>query len=498
MYSQDISGEWIGEGFQPGSPVPNSKIILNLTQVGNKITGTKKTIVLNNENYYCLYSFSGTFDGKILKFNEGNSIDEANDGTFSCCRGVEYKLNLEVGKQQKLEGTGSAPNCNPTTLKVRRDNSPSNVPASNCVDYISPVFVSKENILEINSTAQLAGFPDANYPYASNSNGCGPADDWKWILVPGGFFGLADFTSTCDCHDKCYLTSDNRNLCDTKFYNALVDVCNSSEHVNKQNCIRAAELFRNAVREGGTKPHQQARILQKKYESWLMELVHHPSKQKIEINSEAPTLGIVKTKQRSNLNLRSKPSDKASIITKIPNDSQVSILGYDDKMVIVNGETGMWCNIEFKDTIGWAWGKFIIPNSTIEVVKNDFTGLPDKIADIPVKYQKTINVKSREVTIYPFDNEKEDGDIVSININGVWVRDHFTLKLKKASPNQVDLIKCSLNPGDYNYIISRAWNVGSIAPNTLTIKIDDGVSVQEVLINSDVGLSGGIRIVCNK
>ena len=57
------------------------------------------------------------------------------------------------------------------------------------------------------------------------------------------------------------------------------------------------------------------------------------------------------------------------------------------------------------------------------------------------------------------------------------------------------LIRCSLNSGDYNYIVSKAWNVGSIPPNTLTIAIDDGKSVQEVLINSDVGLSGGIRIV---
>jgi len=228
------------------------------------------------------------------------------------------------------------------------------------------------------------------------------------------------------------------------------------------------------------------------------DFAYYPLTKKQLVIDEDKKYGKVKTKQGSNLNLRSKPSDKSSIVTKIPNGSRVQILGYDDKEVIVNGETGKWCNIEFKDTIGWAWGNFIILNSTAPVVKNDFAGLPVKIADIPIKYQRTINVKSREVTIYPFDNEKEDGDIVSININGVWVRDHFALKNKKSSPNQDDLIKCSLNPGDYNYFISRAWNVGSIAPNTLTIKIDDGVLVQEVLINSDVGLSGGIRIVCNK
>lgn len=127
---------------------------------------------------------------------------------------------------------------------------------------------------------------------------------------------------------------------------------------------------------------------------------------------------------------------------------------------------------------------------------DSFAGLPSTIVDIPIKYQKTVHVQSREVTIYPYDNEKEDGDTVSINVNGVWVRDHYRLKNKKSNPSRDTLIKCSLNSGNYNYFISKAWNVGSIPPNTLTIEIDDGVSIQNVLINSEVGISGGIRIIC--
>ncbi|MFM9948943.1 MAG: LamG domain-containing protein [Saprospiraceae bacterium] len=129
---------------------------------------------------------------------------------------------------------------------------------------------------------------------------------------------------------------------------------------------------------------------------------------------------------------------------------------------------------------------------------DSFAGLPEKILNIPIKYQKTVEVQSQEVTIYPYDNEKEDGDVISVNVNGVWVLDHFEIKNKKPNPSRSSLIKCSLNPGTYNYFISRAWNVGSIPPNTLTVEIDDGVTVQKVLINSDVGLSGGIRIVCKQ
>ncbi len=131
-------------------------------------------------------------------------------------------------------------------------------------------------------------------------------------------------------------------------------------------------------------------------------------------------------------------------------------------------------------------------------VLDSFRGLPVKIGNIPVKYQEVVHVKNSEVKIYPYDNEKEDGDIVSINVNGVWVRDKYELKNKKINPSEHLLIKCSLNPGEYNYFVTKAWNVGTIPPNTLTIEIDDGVKVQKKTIYSEVGLSGGIKIVCDQ
>lgn len=126
---------------------------------------------------------------------------------------------------------------------------------------------------------------------------------------------------------------------------------------------------------------------------------------------------------------------------------------------------------------------------------DSFAGLPDSIENMPIKYQKTVVVEGREITVYPYDNEKEDGDIVSININGVWVRDQYMIKNKKSNPAKGTLIKCSLESGKNNYLISRAWNLGSIPPNTLTVEINDGHSIQKVVINSEIGLSGGIRII---
>jgi hypothetical protein len=134
--------------------------------------------------------------------------------------------------------------------------------------------------------------------------------------------------------------------------------------------------------------------------------------------------------------------------------------------------------------------------NNVQVNQNDsYASLPTEIVGVPVNYQKTVEVKGQNITIYAFDNEKEDGDIVSININGVWVLERYTLKKKINPPTPKAIIKFTLNDGDSNYLVSKAWNLGSIPPNTLTIEINDGLTTQEVQINSEVGLNGGIKII---
>lgn len=127
-----------------------------------------------------------------------------------------------------------------------------------------------------------------------------------------------------------------------------------------------------------------------------------------------------------------------------------------------------------------------------------FKNLPPTLENVPIHYQKVVKVKSKEIKIYPYDNDKEDGDIVSININGVWVRDNYELKNKKSNPAPRTLIRCSLQDNDSNYFVSKACNLGDIPPNTLTIEIDDGFTIQKVHLNSKIGLNGGIKIICEK
>ncbi|MEM1321548.1 MAG: LamG-like jellyroll fold domain-containing protein [Bacteroidota bacterium] len=110
-----------------------------------------------------------------------------------------------------------------------------------------------------------------------------------------------------------------------------------------------------------------------------------------------------------------------------------------------------------------------------------------------VVFQQTVIVNSPDVYLYAYDHQKIDGDIVSININGYWVVEQLKLDAKRPSLKRH---KLTLMPNVDNYLISKAWNVGRIPPNTLTVEIDDRVNPPvRVPIESEIGKSGAIKII---
>ncbi|MCW3126202.1 MAG: secreted protein containing hyalin domain [Bacteroidetes bacterium] len=96
-------------------------------------------------------------------------------------------------------------------------------------------------------------------------------------------------------------------------------------------------------------------------------------------------------------------------------------------------------------------------------------------------YGDTIRIQSSEViadcaiTLFVADDGVEDGDTVSIFFNGVEVIKRQGLKINKAGA-YTDIIGLPLDlvPGQTNTIIAKAWNVGSIPPNTMEIKVFAG------------------------
>jgi hypothetical protein len=80
------------------------------------------------------------------------------------------------------------------------------------------------------------------------------------------------------------------------------------------------------------------------------------------VNSRPVQTVTVKTKEGSNLRLRSQPSDTAPVVASIPDGTTLEILGYSENYQEINGERAKWCNINYNGQNGWAWGAFLINN----------------------------------------------------------------------------------------------------------------------------------------
>lgn len=68
--------------------------------------------------------------------------------------------------------------------------------------------------------------------------------------------------------------------------------------------------------------------------------------------------GVIKTSSPT-LNLRSEASLESDVLIKIPVGSQVSIVYYDDRELLLDGAMGRWCRIKYADQEGWAWGNYV-------------------------------------------------------------------------------------------------------------------------------------------
>ena len=110
-----------------------------------------------------------------------------------------------------------------------------------------------------------------------------------------------------------------------------------------------------------------------------------------------------------------------------------------------------------------------------------------------VLIKQTVVVKSEDITIFMYDNEKEDGDTVSVQWNGKWVIEKYGLRLKHIDSKKIELKLVKNRP---NYLISKAHNLGAIQPNTLTIEIRAAKTKPQIIrLDSQIGVSAAICIV---
>lgn len=105
-----------------------------------------------------------------------------------------------------------------------------------------------------------------------------------------------------------------------------------------------------------------------------------------------------------------------------------------------------------------------------------------------VETKDNLQVGDDEVLVEIWDNEKEDGDIASITLNGDVVLKEHLVTIKK---HQFPIV---LQPGN-NLLVLHAENLGTRPPNTAAITIYYDGKTKTVVLNSDKTKSEAIEII---
>jgi hypothetical protein len=97
-------------------------------------------------------------------------------------------------------------------------------------------------------------------------------------------------------------------------------------------------------------------------------------------------------------------------------------------------------------------------------------GTCSTVASNTYTVQQTVDVPSKNVVVTFFDDAAEDQDVISVNLNGVWVIENLTLT------NAEQNFSFVVNNGNNNLVVF-AVNEGTTGPNTVAIKVNGGTSI---------------------
>ena len=122
---------------------------------------------------------------------------------------------------------------------------------------------------------------------------------------------------------------------------------------------------------------------------------------------------------------------------------------------------------------------------------------PEEIEGEKVVYDDdVIMVPSDQCYIYYYDDLENDGDIVSINVDGEWVVENERIRKKREDMTKTAHIKVNLDQEKLHFVIFRAIDEGKNPPCTLSLAIynarNDFLQVRKIRFK--IGESGGITL----
>ncbi len=112
---------------------------------------------------------------------------------------------------------------------------------------------------------------------------------------------------------------------------------------------------------------------------------------------------------------------------------------------------------------------------------------PKVVGDREVKISKKIVVTSEKLRIKVWDINQQDGDTVSVNLNGKWVINRHYLT------NEGTFFEVEIE-GPQNFLILHAHNLGEIPPNTAGIAVYDRKGKQTAVLRSNMQVSDALLL----
>jgi hypothetical protein len=137
------------------------------------------------------------------------------------------------------------------------------------------------------------------------------------------------------------------------------------------------------------------------------------------------------------------------------------------------------------------WGTFLVadvyfkPTVQKPIVQHD---LNDLVAERTAEPVATIAVDTAAIVLELWDGEVQDGDSISLRLNGKWLTTGFPVR------NAVQKIPIRLQPGE-NELLFMADNLGSIPPNTAELRIRYGQKTQVLRLNTDMRKNNTIKLL---
>ena len=126
----------------------------------------------------------------------------------------------------------------------------------------------------------------------------------------------------------------------------------------------------------------------------------------------------------------------------------------------------------------------VIPPADANI--NDTTDVVE-IANRDLVIKDKMRVRTEEVEVSIWDHQTVDGDRVSLNFNGKWILENYTLKKDPYT------FSIQLQEGT-NTLVLHALNLGKIKPNTAALLVKEGDKEHKIVLESNLKESGTLRI----